>query len=433
MKHRAGVAELLKQGNSVALYCDGLYSDTNILYLDKFYGVRPTVVIDNDPRKKGTTLFDIPVMPYAEAKLLYSDLYYYIQGNTYQYTIIGALLEDGVQPDHIINYIPVEKRKGCLISETSIGIMDSSCNICYEAGFNYNKNNSLLHLENLTADTFQEQFPPFRDQTAFTQKDGTDCRASCPLYKEGYYASNPKIRFIGDYNSDYCELACVYCFLQGLGMNQKNRSREFYQWLPIILKSNMIQDSLVLHICPTEKTIDEPTEKTLEVCAENIDAFETVNLFSCCYGYRKGMETLLEKGIGKVFWSLDAGTEETHEKVKRKKNAFGQVLENVERYRKHDAFDGHSIIPKYSIVKGINDNERDFDGFIDICKRFNVRYCGIQWDYADNDNTNEEDFNLIRTLAKKILDAGLKITYTSGSTTLSKALNSLAFYEDKKV
>ena len=430
MKHRKIAADLIQQGKKVALYCDGLFSDTNILYLDKFYNVRPAVVIDNDPRKKGVALFDIPIMSYAEARVTYPDLYYYIQGNTYQYTIIGSLLEDGVAPDHIINYVPVEKRDGCLIAESSIGISNSGCNICYETGFNYNKNNSKLQFDQLETDAFQQRFTDFRDHHAFFQADGTDCRSNCPLYKSGYYAAEPKIRLIGNYNSDRCELACVYCFLQELGMSRASRTIAFHQWLSMLLQSNVISDALVLHLCPTEKTVDDDIDKSLDICRENIDAFEAVHLFSCCYAYREGMEALLAKGAAKAFWSLDAGTEETFEKIKRKKNAFTRVLDNVAKYQKYDAFGGASIIPKYSIVKGINDNERDFDGFIDICKRFHVQYCGLQWDYADNDNSSEEDYEIIRTLYRKIRAAGLKTTYTSGSTALSKALNKLAFYEE---
>lgn len=430
MKYRKIAAGLIQQGKKVALYCDGLFSDTNILYLDKFYNVKPTVVIDNDPRKKGNVLLDIPIMSYAEARTVFSDLYYYIQGNTYQYTIIGSLLEDGVRPDHIVNYVSVEKRDGCIIAESSIGIINSGCNICYETGFNYNKNNSTLQFDQLETDSFQQRLADFRDNHAFSQADGTDCRSHCPLYKHGYYAVEPKIRLIGNYNSDRCELACVYCFLQELGMNCAPRTIAFHQWLSMLLQSNVISDALVLHLCPTEKTVDDDMDKSLEVCNQNVDAFEAVHLFSCCYAYREGMEELLAKGAAKAWWSLDAGTEETFEKIKRKKNAFTRVLDNVEKYQKSDAFGGASIIPKYSIVKGINDNERDFDGFIDICKHFNVQYCGLQWDYADNDNTSEEDYEIIRTLYRKIRAAGLKTTYTSGSTVLSKALNSLAFYEE---
>lgn len=432
MKYREKSANLLKQGKNVALYCSGLFSDTNIAYLNKFYGVKPTVIIDNDIRKKGVTLLDVPVMPYNEAKEKYNDLYYYIQGNTYQYAIIGDLLTDGVKPENIINYVPVEKREGCLIAETSIGISDNKCNVCYETGFNYNKNNNTIAFDELLVDDFNERFKTFRDGNCFIQKNGSDCRTNCPLSKTGFYAVEPKIRLIGNYNTDYCELACLYCFLQELGMNRNPRNKHFYEWLSMLLKSNHISDSLVLHLCPTEKTKDEDMEQTLAICNENTDAFEAIHLFSCCYAYRPGLEPLLEKGLAKAFWSLDAGTEETFEKIKRRKNSFGRVLENVEKYKAHDAFDGMSIIPKYSIVKGINDNAKDFDGFIEICKRFNVKYCGIQWDYADNDNTNEADFEIVRTLANKIYDAGLKTTYTSGSTVLSKALDSLAFYEYKE-
>lgn len=429
MKHRAIAAGLINRGKNVALYCDGLFSDTNILYLDKFYGVKPAVVIDNDPRKKGRALLGVPVMSYGEAKAAFPELYYYIQGNTYQYSIIGSLLEDGVPEERIINYVPVKRREGCLIAETSIGVGGSTCNICYETGFNYNKNHNSIQFDHLDVDEFDKRFADFRDNHAFFNSDGTDCRAICPQYKRGYYASEPKIRLIGNYNADYCELACVYCFLQELGMDKKPRSIAFHEWLSMLLRSNAISDALVLHLCPTEKTVDKDMEQSLTVCAENLDAFEAIHLFSCCYAYREGMEPLLAKGAAKAFWSLDAGTEETWEKIKRKKGGFGRVLENVGNYQKHDAFGGASIIPKYSIVKGINDNERDFDGFVDICKRFGVQYCGLQWDYADNDNTSEEDFELIRTLGRKIRAAGLKTTYTSGSTVLSKALNSLAFYE----
>lgn len=429
MKHRAITADLIKHGKNVALYCDGLFSDTNILYLDKFHGVKPAVVIDNDPRKKGTALLGVPVMSYIEAKTAFPELYYYIQGNTYQYSIIGSLLEDSVPAERIINYAPVEKRSGCLIAETSIGIAGSGCNICYETGFNYNKNNRTIQFDELNVDAFNARFSDFRNHHAFLQADGSDCRTSCPLHKPGYYAVEPKIRLIGNYNTDYCELACVYCFLQELGMDKKPRSIAFHQWLSMLLRSNATSDALVLHLCPTEKTVDKDMEQSLAVCAENLDAFESIHLFSCCYAYREGMEPLLAKGAAKAFWSLDAGTEETWEKIKRKKGGFGRVLENVGNYQKRDAFGGASIIPKYSIVKGVNDNERDFDGFVDICKRFGAQYCGLQWDYADNDNTSEKDFELIRTLGRKIRAAGLKTTYTSGSTVLSKALNSLAFYE----
>jgi len=430
MKHRKIAADLIRQGKNVALYCDGLFSDTNILYLDKFYGVKPAVIVDNDPRKKGTALLGIPIMPYAEAKEAFGGLYYWVQGNTYQYTIIGSLLENGVEPEHIINYVPVEKREGCLIAESSIGVAGSGCNICYETGFNYNKNHNSIRFDHLSVDDFDRRFADLRDRHAFLQRDGSDCRSGCPLYRAGYYAVEPKIRLIGDYNTDRCELACVYCFLQELGMDKGPRPIAFHQWLSMLLESNAISDALVLHLCPTEKTEDEDTERSLEICDEHIGAFEAVHLFSCCYAYRKGMEPLLEKGAAKAYWSLDAGTEETWEKIKRRKGGYQRVLDNVSEYRRHDAFGGASIVPKYSIVKGINDNEGDFDGFIEICRRFNVQYCGIQWDYADNDNTSEEDFEMIRTFYRKLRAAGLKTTYTSGSTVLSKALGSLAFYED---
>lgn len=301
----------------------------------------------------------------------------------------------------------------------------------FETGFNYNKNHNSISFGNLNVKDFNKRFAEFR-KAPFINHDGSGCRRTCPLYKEGYYALEPQIRLIGDYNTDHCELTCVYCFLQELGIDKTIEKSQFHEWLSVLLDSNLISDALVLHLCPTEKTVDLDIERILEICNQHIEAFETIHLFSCCWAYRKGLEPLLEQGVAKSYWSLDAGTEETWEKIKRRKGGFHKVIENVESYCKHDVFNGASIVPKYSEVKGLNDNEKDFDGFVNLCKHFGVKYCDIQWDYADNDNTDEKDFAIIRMLAEKIYDAGLKTTYTSGSTVLSRALNSLAFFEEKK-
>lgn len=431
MKYREITAGLLRQGKTVALYCDGLFSDTNILYLDKFYNVRPSAVIDNDPRKKGTTLLDVPVMSYAEARAAFPDLYYYIQGTTYQHSLIGSLLEDGVAPDHIVNYVPVEKRDGCLIEESSIGIENNGCKLCYDAGVNFTKNHKHLMFDQLEVHDFERKYTDFRGHDAFVQAEG-ECRSRCPMYRPGYYAVEPKIRLIGNYNSDAaCEMACCYCFFHTHDelILRGQQIFGFHQWLPVLLQSNVISDALVLHMCPTEKVLDDDVEKSLAVCLENLDAFEAIHLFSCGYVYREGMEKLLEKGMAKIFLSLDAGTEETFAKVKGKKNSFGRVMDNAARYQKCDVFGGASMIPKYAIVKGLNDNERDFDGFIDICKQLNARYCGLQWDFADDDNTSEKDYEIIRVLYGKIRAAGLKTTYTSNSSVITRALNLRAIDE----
>jgi hypothetical protein len=432
VKYREIASSLVRQGGNVALYCSGLFADTNIRFLEKFCGVKPVCVIDNDAKKKGFAELGVPIMPFKEASEKFDNLYFYIQGNTYIYSVTGDLLNNGVSPDKIINYVPVEERDGCLIAETSIGVSNANCNVCYETGFNYNKNNNTLGFDELNVEDFEKRFAEFRKNAFVNPGTQADCRKNCPLFKRGVYAQTPKIRLVGDYNSDYCELSCVYCFLQELGMSSKRRQKNFHEWLDVLLQSNVVGDSLVLHLCPTEKTKDEDIDRTLELCGENMSAFETVHLFSCCYAYREGLEPLLQKGAAKSFWSFDAGTEETFEKIKRRKRIFQKVLDNVERYKRADVFDGFSIVPKYSIVKGMNDNEKDFDGFVRICKNLNVGYCALQYDYAKDDEFDQEVAEKISMLYRKVMDAGLKITYTSGSTFLSKALNSLAFYEAGK-
>ena len=53
-------------------------------------------------------------MPFAEARGQFDNLQYFICSDDYKYTIIGEMLEKGVLPEQIINYVPVEKRRTCL-------------------------------------------------------------------------------------------------------------------------------------------------------------------------------------------------------------------------------------------------------------------------------------------------------------------------------
>jgi hypothetical protein len=431
MKYRKIAAGLINQGKNVALYCSGLFATTNLLYLDKFYNVRPAVVIDNDLKKCGTAEFGIPIMTYEDAAKKFENLYYYIQGNTYMYSVTGDLLSKGVKSENIINYAPVEKRKGCLIEESTVGASANRFKICYWTQFNYDKNHCYFEIDSI--DNFEKEFVKFRNSydSFINKNNSSDCRVTCPMYKNDYHAVEPKIRLIGDYFSDRCELACIYCFVYNqFGFSKQNHKIGFADFMKTLLKTNLISDALVVHVCPTEKTVDEDVEAALKVCHDNIEAFESINLFSCCYAYRQNLEPLLAKGAAKSFWSLDAGTEETFEKIKQRKNIFGKVLENVEKYKKADAFNGASIVPKFSVFKGINDNEKDIDGFVNICKSINAKYCAIQWDYSDNEKKSDYDIELVRGLFKKVVDAGLKTTYTSGSNFLSEVLKSPAFYEN---
>ena len=108
------LAERIQSGQRIALYCCGIFAVHMLCCLEKFHGVLPAVVIDNDERKRGTTEFGVPVMPFIDARERFPGLRYFICTDDFKYTIIGDMLEKGVRPEEIINYVPVKKERSCL-------------------------------------------------------------------------------------------------------------------------------------------------------------------------------------------------------------------------------------------------------------------------------------------------------------------------------
>ncbi len=68
--------------------------------------------------------------------------------------------------------------------------------------------------------------------------------------------------------------------------------------------------------------------------------------------------------------SMDAGTPETYYKIKGVK-MWDKMLDNVRHYLEAPYF---GFNPKYLFVPGVNDNEKDVERFVEICKEFRVDF-----------------------------------------------------------
>jgi len=87
--------------------------------LDRIGCREPVAFCDRDPNKHGKTFLGLPVMSFQDATERFGDTDIYVTANErHAPDIIGYLLEDGVKPERIVNYEPVEKRRGCIHLES---------------------------------------------------------------------------------------------------------------------------------------------------------------------------------------------------------------------------------------------------------------------------------------------------------------------------
>lgn len=426
------LADKIKQGERVALYCYGILASHMLCSLEKFYGVLPAVVIDNDERKRGTAEFGVPVMPFADAVEKCGTLQYFICSDDFKYTIIGDLLEKGVKPQAIINYVPVEKRRTCLYFYNRLllvqGLEDGRHMIGHCNQDSFKRNSASTVIESGRSDFAETGMLLDRAFAAFEQGELASCR-DCVMNKEQYIVRR-------DYPKHYKSLAfyqgtcadclshCVYC---GSGGNSKHAEpvhlsslENFKQFTDSALALNRIDDDFTCAMDVSERNHDQKI-------ALAVESLEKANLRplvykvnSCLLTYGEHLAELFRQGMVYVVWSLDAGTRETYKRVKQI-DAFDRAVENVRRYLAQDAFGGRFIVAKYLIVKGINDNEAEFDAYLRLVAELGLRYVSLSYDYFAE--AEEKDLAFIRNCYEKIVRAGLRLTYKNDSAVVTKALD----------
>lgn len=424
------LVQKIRDGRQVALYCYGILASHMLCYLEKFYGVLPAVVIDNDERKRGTAEFDVAVMPFAEAREKYADLQYFICSDDFKYTIIGDLLENGISPKSIINYIPVEKRRACLYFYNRLLLVQGQ-----KEGVHF--------ISHCNKDSFKSQTA----STEIPMKDG-DCAAAgelldrafasfesgtmvscrhCVMNKEQYivsrdYKRHYKVAAFYQETCADCLSHCVYCCVGGNSGEVVHLSSldDYATFVNSVFALGRVDDDFTCAVDMSERDYDSK----IALVANCLDRAGmrplSYKINSCLLVYSEHLAELLRQGMAYVVWSLDAGTRKTYKRIKLI-DAFENTIKNVRRYIAEDAFDGRFIVAKYLIVKDINDNPEEFDAYLHLVRELGLCFVSLSFDF--NVEADDGDVAFIQNCYQKIVNAGLQLTYKNNSETVTKALN----------
>ncbi|MDE7244474.1 MAG: hypothetical protein K2O18_10965 [Oscillospiraceae bacterium] len=437
------LAQRLEAGNTVALYCYGIFASHILCTLEKLSGKLPAVVIDNDERKRGRADFGVPVMPFEEARERYSGLQYFICSDDFKYTIIGDMLEKGVSPEEIINYIPVEKDLTCLPirNRLLIDLYPKSAQVhgiqsCCEASF---ENSLQAAQSSIQVPAEDEKYDGLENilsaELSRYDRGEVDICKSCALRQEqyivrkGYKKRYKQIAFYQQSCAD-CLAHCVYCCA---GASDKNLrasaefqtdSLEYYAaFVDKLLSLGWIDDDFTCAVDMSERDSDKKIGFVVNSLQKANLTPMLYKVGSCLLTYSKNLEDLLRQGSVYIIWSLDAGSRETYRKIKQI-DAFNQVVENVKRYIQADAFHGRFIVAKYLIVKGVNDREEEFDAYLLLVTELGLKYVSISFNFFIE--ADEFDLEFIRRCYSKIVACGLQLTNKNNSEAVTKALAMLS-------
>lgn len=199
------------------------------------------------------------------------------------------------------------------------------------------------------------------------RNEKTSCDG-CALLQYAIWPTTPKITLLGVGPSfaggTRCNSNCFYCIERDVIRKKSKQVLSSYDIHKIAaelyddLEETSLADGEAVLLPHVEELCDLISEKGWKV---------QVNTNGILYS-DKIAETVANNQDSFIEISLDSGTKETYQKIKRV-DKFEDVLQNLHQYKKK----GCALILKYIMLPGFNDDIKEMDAFVRIAKDLGVK------------------------------------------------------------
>ncbi|MBE7704882.1 MAG: radical SAM protein [Cyanobacteria bacterium SIG29] len=201
-------------------------------------------------------------------------------------------------------------------------------------------------------------------------------------------------------NRTKCSCNCIYCEQAAFGENEEFKKqmnqRKPYDIKPILeyLKNNnYIAPNCRFLICGGECS-EYPEEELKWLVYFILFHKGHIMFLSSGLNYSKEIECALKTSDSVLKISVDSGTKETYEKIKRIK-AYDRVWNNIKRYVSAiEEYDKGRVDLKYILIPGVNDNEEEIDAFLEKCTQVNCKsiVLDVEHRWLSQNKSNLENF-----------------------------------------
>ncbi len=293
----------------------------------------------------------------------------------------------------------------CPWIEHGLVFFNKKLSMCCHCGHSTNEHITIV--ENVTNDNFSmDKVFEFKREFRENHKQGKiheNCINCNYLRREKW----PDTDYIDNlYISHWiqCNSNCIYCYERQHSEEFKNEAP--YKVLPIIKEmheKDILRPGGDISFGGGEPAVLDEFEDILNYL---LDHYYIDNLIHTSgIKYSEAMARGLQEMAAHVIVSVDSGTKETYEKVKRVP-CFDKVVRNLTKYALKTTFKGRfHIRAKYIIIPGINDNREEIDAYFKMIKDAGLYIATFDieenWFLAHRDNIPDKFKKLIDYIYKK--------------------------------
>lgn len=347
--------------NQIIFYGAGKFAEENI-DIWRMQGITPVCFADGDGNKHGKQIKGVTVLSLDEALVQWPEADVYVTvGVDALGRVTDFLLKRGIPENRVKYPYAVEKRLGCKFLGTRIQFFGEQFQTCCSP--------QLGEKERVRYDVtdFEKNMDAYKcvcRNMIDTMRSGKGgCCTGCAQLRYDIWPVEPWLEVIGfdtAFEEDRCNFKCIYC-------NAKESITEN------CLKTNLVDtikkferysrgEHKNIVLASGEISVSPYREEVFEIIKRNR---WDVHVFTNASVYVPALAELLQSGQAKIQVSMDAGTKETFAKIKGV-DFWDKVVENLARYAENVA--PNQIELKYILIPGVNDLERDVDGFLELAK-----------------------------------------------------------------
>ncbi len=177
-----------------------------------------------------------------------------------------------------------------------------------------------------------------------------------------------------------CNCRCIYCCLTGdsedINLFEKINKEKYYDIKPFIeyvnnSQENMVNEETLIEIAGGECTLyPDELEYIIDFGLKHNCKFQ---ILTNGIIYNKSIEKALNTNKASLICSIDCGTKETFEKIKRVK-MFEKVKENITKYAQAgNKIFYDNVMLKYILCPNINDNIEEAKQFYKLARECSIK------------------------------------------------------------
>lgn len=316
-----------------------------------------------------------------------------------------------------------KKYVSCDLIEHGMDVFVDSINFCCripptEKG--YKKITDNFHGEILNWKKFFAIKRKYREQMK-RGKIIPECR-NCIYLQEKEWDNEDYISFINFNNWCTCNASCIYCNLHELP-NSKEIQYNVFPMIKDLADKGYLRKGGHITIAGGEPCIAPEFNDLLNLFLEyDINPIRVLTNASI---YSKSVEEGIKKGNVNIVVSVDSGTRETFEKIK-KYNKYSEVWENIKKYASVQP-QTDKVKTKFILIPDYNDTEEEIDSWLKKSIECGVKHVAfdveMSWYVEHQNDIPQRIMDLVKYTLDKIKEYNLDVELIDRGRILADKIN----------